>query len=253
MASAWTISAAAMMLGMLRYDSLAGGGPMHTVSSARRTCIASESAVEWTATVLMPISWQARWMRSAISPRLAISSFWIFTATAALADDHERLIELDRLAVRNKDLLHHSPLRSRDRVHHLHRFDDQQSVAGFDRIANLDERLGAGLGRQKGRADHRRFDAFAGDLLGRGFRSGGRGCRRWGWSGGSCRRGGDKRRGLATHLHPAVAVLDFDLGQLVLGQQLGELAHQRRIDAHRALFLAFGGFGHCSVLTESGS
>src|SRR5689334_18043654 len=50
---------------------------MQTVSSARRTCIASASAVEWTATVRMPISWQARWMRSAISPRLAISSFSI--------------------------------------------------------------------------------------------------------------------------------------------------------------------------------
>ncbi len=45
---------------------------MHTLSSARRTCIASESAVECTATVWMPISWQARWIRSAISPRLAI-------------------------------------------------------------------------------------------------------------------------------------------------------------------------------------
>ena len=40
--------------------SVAGGGPMQTVSSARRTCIASASAVEWTATVRMPISWQAR-------------------------------------------------------------------------------------------------------------------------------------------------------------------------------------------------
>ena len=57
---------------------------MHTVSSARRTCIASESAVECTATVLIPISWQARWMRSAISPRLAISSFWIFMAAGGL-------------------------------------------------------------------------------------------------------------------------------------------------------------------------
>ena len=34
----------------------AGGGPMHTVSSASRTCIASVSAVECTATVRMPIS-----------------------------------------------------------------------------------------------------------------------------------------------------------------------------------------------------
>ena len=34
--------------------------------------MAVASAVECTATVRMPISWQARWMRSAISPRLAM-------------------------------------------------------------------------------------------------------------------------------------------------------------------------------------
>src|SRR5439155_12138259 len=115
---------------------------MQTVSSASRTCMASESAVECTATVLMPISWHARWMRSAISPRLAISSFWIFMGTAALADDHERLIELDRLAVRDKDLLDHSALGRGDRVHHLHRLDDQQGVASLHRVPHLHEWLG---------------------------------------------------------------------------------------------------------------
>src|SRR5258705_1687689 len=45
---------------------------MHTLSSARRTCMASASAVECTATVAMPSSLQARRMRRAISPRLAI-------------------------------------------------------------------------------------------------------------------------------------------------------------------------------------
>ena len=33
---------------------------MHTLSSANLTCIADESAVEWTATVCIPISRQAR-------------------------------------------------------------------------------------------------------------------------------------------------------------------------------------------------
>ena len=45
---------------------------MQTLSSAMRTCIASASAVECTATDLIPISRQARITRSAISPRLAI-------------------------------------------------------------------------------------------------------------------------------------------------------------------------------------
>ena len=44
---------------------------MQTDSSAMRTCIASLSAVECTATVWMPISRAARMTRSAISPRLA--------------------------------------------------------------------------------------------------------------------------------------------------------------------------------------
>src|SRR5260221_12834702 len=45
---------------------------MHTLSSARRTCMASASAVECTATVAIPSSLHARRTRRAISPRLAI-------------------------------------------------------------------------------------------------------------------------------------------------------------------------------------
>ena len=48
---------------------------MQTDSSAMRTCIASASAVECTATDLIPISRAARITRSAISPRLAIRIF----------------------------------------------------------------------------------------------------------------------------------------------------------------------------------
>src|SRR6476620_6450164 len=130
---------------------------MHTVSSARRTCIASLSAVEWTATVLIPISWQARWILSAISPRLAISSLLIFMGVGSLADHDQRLVELDRLGVGDEDFLHDSAARSEDRVHHFHRLDDQQRVAGLHRVADLDERLAAGLGREERGADHRRL------------------------------------------------------------------------------------------------
>jgi hypothetical protein len=48
---------------------------MHTDSSASLTYFASVSACECTTTVVMPNSRQARWMRSAISPRLAIRIF----------------------------------------------------------------------------------------------------------------------------------------------------------------------------------
>ncbi len=59
-----------------------GGGPMQTDSSARRTYLASRSASECTTTVLMPSSRQARWTRSAISPRLAIRIFSNMGASA---------------------------------------------------------------------------------------------------------------------------------------------------------------------------
>ena len=46
MASELVISAAAIMLGIFRYESLLGGGPIQTASSAKRTCRLSRSAVE---------------------------------------------------------------------------------------------------------------------------------------------------------------------------------------------------------------
>jgi hypothetical protein len=48
---------------------------MQTDSSAMVTCIASLSASEYTATVLMPILRAVLMTRQAISPRLAISIF----------------------------------------------------------------------------------------------------------------------------------------------------------------------------------
>src|SRR6478609_4699288 len=102
---------------------------MHTASSASRTCIASASAVEWAATVRMPISWHARWIRSAISPRLAIRTFSIVTG-AGLFDNDERLIIFSRLGVLDQNCADLARARSNDRVHHLHCLDDQQRVAG---------------------------------------------------------------------------------------------------------------------------
>src|SRR5665213_2565718 len=66
------ISAAAIRRGILRYDSRAGAGPMHTSSSAKRTWRDSRSASEYPATVCTPSSLQARITRSAISPRFAM-------------------------------------------------------------------------------------------------------------------------------------------------------------------------------------
>src|SRR3569832_1150864 len=60
---------------------------MQTDSSASFTYLASRSASEYTATVLMPISRQARWIRRAISPRFAIrifSNIWVLHGEIAL-------------------------------------------------------------------------------------------------------------------------------------------------------------------------
>src|SRR4051794_3022703 len=131
---------------------------MQTLSSDRRTCMASASAVECTATVAMPSSLQARRMRRAISPRLAMrilsnmvprgrigNSEWrtgrsnyrySLFATPSLNDD-ERLAELDRLAVLDQDLGHRAGARGGDLVHGLHRFDDEQGLADGYLAADL--------------------------------------------------------------------------------------------------------------------
>src|SRR5690606_34980957 len=99
---------------------------MQTLSSASLTCMASESAVECTATVAMPISRQARWMRSAISPRFAISTL---SNKTGLFDQHQDFAVLHRRAVLDQDLRHHAVARARDLVEGLHRLDDGDGLA----------------------------------------------------------------------------------------------------------------------------
>src|ERR671935_743806 len=72
MACAPEMSAADMIAGMLRYESRAAAGPMHTASSARCTGRLCASASLYTTTDWMPSSRRARMTRSAISPRLAM-------------------------------------------------------------------------------------------------------------------------------------------------------------------------------------
>src|ERR1044071_7346870 len=99
---------------------------MHTDSSASFTYFASVSASEWTTTVRMPSSRQARWMRSAISPRLAIRIFSNirgdlkgdgFVAPYLSADDEQGLAVFDGLAVLHQDRLHHARGVDLDLVH----------------------------------------------------------------------------------------------------------------------------------------
>src|SRR6476661_10715281 len=123
---------------------------MQTDSSASATYFASRSASEWTTTVLMPSSRHARWIRSAISPRLAIRTLsnslsGLRAGTRRRLSDHEQgLPEFDRLSVFSEHRLD-DPARVRfDFVHQLHRFDDAECVALCDGVADFDERGGAG-------------------------------------------------------------------------------------------------------------
>src|SRR5690606_19865215 len=81
--------ATSMIASPRRYDSCGVGPPMAYPSSASRTCCASASADENTATVDIPIRRQLRITRQAISPRLAISTFSniVFLATD-FTDEH---------------------------------------------------------------------------------------------------------------------------------------------------------------------
>src|SRR5581483_1372723 len=150
----------------------AGAGPMHTDSSASFTYFASVSASEWTTTVRMPSSRHARWMRSAISPRLAIR---IFSNTSA--DEEERLAVLHRLTVFHEDRFHDAAGVGFDLIHELHRLDDADRLALLDRLANLDEGLGIGRGRPVEGADHGRLHHMSFSRGRRLRRWRGRGCR----------------------------------------------------------------------------
>src|SRR5665213_737612 len=112
---------------------------MHTDSSAMPTCFRLRSTVECTATVRMPSVGHARSTRNAISPRLAIRTLSSM-GYAASADHEHRFVELDRLAIPNQHREHVAADVGLDLVEHLHRLDDAERVAGFDRLADLDER-----------------------------------------------------------------------------------------------------------------
>src|SRR5258708_4376121 len=99
----------------------------------------------------MPSSRQARRIRSAISPRLAMTTF---SSMATLFDYKQGLTELDRVAVARHDRGDPSGLVGLDLVHHLHGLDDAQNLAHLDFIADLNERLGARRRCAVERANH---------------------------------------------------------------------------------------------------
>src|SRR6188472_1484503 len=98
---------------------------MQTLSSASRTCMASASAVEWTATVAIPSSLAARRMRSAISPRLAMR----ILSNIGLLDDEEGLAVFDRRPILDEDCRHGSSAGGGDLVEGFHGLHKKHLVA----------------------------------------------------------------------------------------------------------------------------
>src|ERR1700694_2608467 len=118
-------------------------------------------------------------MRSAISPRLAISTLskscpadfvgtWgVFPMEVRRgrkaprrlsAYDDEGLAVFDRLTVLDENRLDHTRLVGLDFVHEFHGFNNAQRIAHRDGVADLHEWTGTGRGRPIKGADHRRFD-----------------------------------------------------------------------------------------------
>src|SRR5690606_15519937 len=160
--SAPLTSAALMLRGMFRCDSVAMAGPMHTVSSAMARCMSSRSAVECTATVFNPSSLHARMMRSAISPRLAMSTFCIAASGSGSGDAEQGLIEFDRLAVVGRDSLDATARFGFDGVRPLHGFKDARYAAGLDGPAAFNGGRGLGGRRAVEGTEHGRAHQVSG-------------------------------------------------------------------------------------------
>src|SRR6478752_3380460 len=109
----------------------------------------------------MPISLHARWMRRAISPRLAIRTFLNMQGAGSL-NDEQRLPEFDGLSVLAEDLAHRASLVGLDLVHDLHRLDDADRLAFLDHRADFREGFRPGARRPVEGAYHRRFDDVTG-------------------------------------------------------------------------------------------
>ena len=111
---------------------------MTTVRSASWAPRLPRSASETASTDSIPSSKQARTIRTAISPRLAIStrrSRPMPAVSSLRIDDDDRLPELDRPPVLHEDRRHHTVDRRSHMVHQLHHLDDRHSLASRDRLS----------------------------------------------------------------------------------------------------------------------
>ncbi len=183
----------------------------------------------------MPSSLQARSTRRAISPRLAMRIFGDHGSGPYSMTTRASPYSTGR-ASSNENFRDLARARRRDLVHRLHRLDDEQRLAFLDCRADFDERARAWRCRHIDGADHRR-----GDDVVRVAGGDERGCRGGGDGRGSCEcRSGDRclhilGRAGAGDADAQIIVFDFDLGQIRVVENVGEVADQRLVDT-RFLF-----------------
>ena len=101
-------------------------GPIHTDSSAKRTYFVSRSASEYSATVRIPSSRHVLRIRSAISPRLAITNLSIIRRRSGRQriNQEKRLTKFNRVAAVLKNLADDAGALSIDRIKNFHRLND---------------------------------------------------------------------------------------------------------------------------------
>src|SRR5512134_346703 len=122
-------------------------------------------------------------MRTAISPRLAISALWIIPPPSVQRDVEQRLPVGHGLGVLDEDRRDRSAGVGFDLVHDLHRFYDAQGLPLRDARSDLDKWSGVRSGRPIERSDDRRNDLLDVGLGGGRLFDPGRLRRRGGWSG----------------------------------------------------------------------
>src|SRR5260221_7825708 len=192
---------------------------MQIAWAAKRTCRLSRSASEYTATVARPNSLQAQITRSAISPRLATSTF------LKGSDAKQSLPVLDRLSVSHQLAGHHAGDFRFDLVHQLHRFDDAEHRPRLHGLSDAHKGRAAGRRAFVERAHNRRLDQHL--ILGRSRRRTGgghggrrgRGSRRWSGNGGLDLQGGEAYMPLALgppDAHAVLSSLHLELGDTAL-------------------------------------
>src|SRR5690606_32472568 len=127
----------------------------------------------------MPSSLQARMIRRAISPRLAIRIRLYIVGwpedrqrrvLLAGIDLEQRLVEFDGFAICLQPGDDRAPYFGRNLVEDIHGFHNADGRVRIDGVADLDERIRLGIGPRIERADHRALDdRNAGTVHGDGF------------------------------------------------------------------------------------